>query len=116
MKKKKSFWDWLWNFQIRARTSRKREGCTYRQYKAWAIHGREGYAVAAKNADVQTEMAEHLNQIERERIVVVDYEQFSRHAGLPKKRKATRTSLGGRCLIITHLYAVAETVTAQALA
>lgn len=38
--KRKSFWDWLWNFCIRARTSRRREGCTWRQYKAWNIEGR----------------------------------------------------------------------------
>lgn len=38
--KRKSFLDWLW-LCIRARTSRKREGCSWRQYKAWSIAGRK---------------------------------------------------------------------------
>ena len=46
--KKKSFWDWLWNFQIRVRTSRRREGCSYRQYKTWNIEGRKEVNVLKK--------------------------------------------------------------------
>lgn len=34
VEQKKSFWDWLWNWQIRARTSRKREGCSWKYYKS----------------------------------------------------------------------------------
>lgn len=39
--KRKSFWDWFWNFCIRARTSRKREGCSWKYYKSATIFGRE---------------------------------------------------------------------------
>jgi len=38
--KKKSFIDWLWNFQIKAHLSPRREGCSYQQYKDWDIDGR----------------------------------------------------------------------------